>query len=71
MNISVIIPVYNEVGSLRELYHELVQALAPYEKYEILFIDDGSSDGSIDVIKELGETDTHINLFQFHRNYGK
>jgi len=71
MKISVIIPVYNEVGSLRELYGELVQALAPYEKYEILFIDDGSTDGSFDVIKELGETDTHINLFQFHRNYGK
>ena len=71
MRISVIIPVYNEVESLRELYQELVQALAPYEKYEILFIDDGSSDGSFDVIKELSETDTHINLFQFHRNYGK
>ena len=71
MRISVIIPVYNEVESLRELYQELVQALAPYEKYEILFIDDGSTDGSFDVIKELGETDTHVNLFQFHRNYGK
>ena len=71
MKISVIIPIYNEVGSLRELYGELVQALAPYEKYEILFIDDGSTDGSFDVIKELGETDTHVNLFQFHRNYGK
>ena len=71
MKISVIIPVYNEVGSLRELYGELVQALAPYEKYEILFIDDGSTDGSFDVIKEFCETDTHINLFQFHRNYGK
>ncbi|MBN4080966.1 glycosyltransferase family 2 protein [Caldithrix abyssi] len=71
MKISVVIPVYNEFDSLRELHQELTQALTPLDEYEILFIDDGSSDGSVDIIKELGETDAHINLIQFHRNYGK
>ncbi|MEA1881290.1 MAG: glycosyltransferase family 2 protein [Candidatus Marinimicrobia bacterium] len=71
MKISVVIPVYNEVDSLRALQQELTQALSSFEAYEILFIDDGSSDGSVDSIKEMSETDTHINLIQFHRNYGK
>jgi len=71
MKISVVIPVYNEVDSLRELHHQLTQSLSPFESYEILFIDDGSSDGSVDLIKRMSETDDHINLIQFHRNYGK
>ena len=71
MNISVVIPVYNEVGSLQELHRELTRVLTPFESYEILFIDDGSTDGSVDFVKEMSEKDNHINLIQFHRNYGK
>jgi len=71
MKISVVIPVYNEVDSLRDLHQELTQALRLYNEYEILFIDDGSSDGSVDLVREMSESDSHINLIQFHRNYGK
>lgn len=71
MKISVIIPVYNEVESLKELHLELTRSLSNHMPYEILFIDDGSSDGSVKLIKELSKSDSTINLVEFHRNYGK
>ncbi len=71
MKISVIIPVYNEVDSLQELHHELTRVLSDYIPYEILFIDDGSSDGSVELIKRLSQSDSAVNLIEFHRNYGK
>lgn len=71
MKISVIIPVYNEVESINELYKQLLKALQEFSKYEIIFIDDGSSDGSVETIKKISELDNSINLIQFHRNYGK
>ena len=71
MKISVIIPVYNEVESINKLYKQLLKALQEFSRYEIIFIDDGSSDGSVETIKKLSELDNSINLIQFHRNYGK
>jgi len=71
MKISVIIPVYNEVESINELHKQIVKALEDYSTYEIIFIDDGSSDGSVEIIKTICELDNSIKLIQFHRNYGK
>ncbi len=71
MKVSVIIPVYNEVESINELYKQLLKALQEFSRYEIIFIDDGSSDGSVETIKKISELDNSINLIQFHRNYGK
>ena len=71
MKISVIIPVYNEVGSLQELHNELTRVLTDYMPYEILFIDDGSTDGSVELIKKLNQSDSAVDLVEFHRNYGK
>lgn len=70
-SITVIIPVYNEVESLQELHNELSSVLSANDYYELLFIDDGSSDGSIELLKELANTDDHIKIIQFYRNYGK
>ena len=50
MKISVIIPVFNEVDSIQELHEELTRVLLAYKPYEILFIDDGSTEGSDDEI---------------------
>ena len=71
MKISVIIPVFNEVDSIQELYEELKRVLLAYKPYEILFIDDGSTDGSVDIINRLSQSDPSINLIKFYRNYGK
>ena len=71
MNVSVIIPVFNERDSLPDLVHELEQNLKSYEAWEVLFIDDGSSDGSTEWITALCKKNPKFKLIQFHRNYGK
>ena len=71
MKISIVIPVYNEVESLKQLYNELRKVLSVYASYQIIFVDDGSSDGSVDVIRKIIENDINTKIIQFHRNYGK
>ena len=71
MKISIVIPVYNEAESLKQLYNELRKVLSVYESYQIIFVDDGSSDGSVDVIRKLIENDVNTKIIQFYRNYGK
>ena len=71
MKVSVIIPVFNEVESIKELYEQLKIGLEQYNPNEIIFVDDGSSDGSVEAIKKISELDDSVILIQFHRNYGK
>jgi len=70
-SISVIIPVYNEFGSLPELIVQLKSALKPYENREVVFIDDGSTDGSSEYLEGLAAQNSDFHLIRFHRNYGK
>ena len=51
--ISVIIPVFNEIGSLPELMDQLRKVLHIYKKWEILFVDDGSTDGSTEFLNDF------------------
>ena len=72
MNISVVIPLLNEKESLRELTDSLIDVMKSYNfSYEIIFIDDGSSDNSWDIIEELSSKSDTIKGIKFHRNYGK
>ena len=72
MNISVVIPLLNEKESLRELTDSLLDVMKSYNfSYEIIFIDDGSSDNSWDIIEELSSKSDTIKGIKFHRNYGK
>lgn len=72
MNISVVIPLLNEKESLRELTDSLIDIMKSYNfSYEIIFIDDGSSDNSWDIIEELSSKSDTIKGIKFHRNYGK
>ena len=66
MNVSIIIPVFNERDSLPDLVHELEQNLKSYEAWEVLFIDDGSSDGSTEWITVLCNENPKFKLIQFH-----
>lgn len=71
-DISVIIPVYNEVESLRPLYQSATSVLRGLgHSYELLFIDDGSTDGSFDLLAELHAQDPLVQVIQFRRNFGK
>lgn len=73
MMLSVVIPVYNEEDSLPELHEKLEAAVGPLGMdYEFLFVDDGSTDRSISVLRDLRAQDpAHVNLISFRRNYGK
>lgn len=72
MDISVVIPSYNEEESLSELYQWIKRVMQENGfTYEIIFVDDGSSDGSWKVIKELSQTSNHVKAIKFRRNYGK
>ena len=71
MKVSVIIPVFNEVESIKELYDQLKIGLEQFTPNEIIFVDDGSSDGSVEAIKKISEFDDSVIFIQFHRNYGK
>ena len=73
-SISIVIPLYNEEESLRPLYEEITQAMeeTPNSFYEIIFIDDGSSDSSVEICRELYESDPeHVRLIILRRNFGQ
>jgi len=71
--ISVIVPLLNEEESLNPLYTQIISSLNEMGKpdYEIIFVDDGSSDNSLNVIKELCQRDRNIKYISFRKNYGK
>lgn len=72
MDISVVIPLYNEAESLPELTAWIERVMeANGFSYEILFIDDGSTDDSLDVIKRLADSNPRIHAASFSHNYGK
>lgn len=68
--ISFVIPVLNEHESISVLHSEIVANIGTYE-YEIIFIDDGSRDGSYEVMKELSTQDANVKAVKFRRNFGK
>ena len=72
MQISVVIPLLNEEQSLVELYNWIAKVLRSNSfSYEIIFIDDGSTDGSWKTIESLSEDDDRVKGIRFNRNYGK
>ena len=72
MDISVVIPLYNEEESLGELYNWLARVMHENNfSYEIIFVDDGSTDDSWKKICELKKADDNIKAIRFRRNYGK
>lgn len=72
MNISIIIPLLNEEESLTELHDWIVRVMqSNHFLYEILFIDDGSTDGSWDIITKLGKSNPNVKGIRFLKNFGK
>lgn len=71
--VTIIVPAYNEEESLPYLYERLEKMMNSIENYdfEILFINDGSKDKTIDLIKEYRQKDSRINYVDFARNFGK
>ena len=72
MNISVVIPLLNEEESLIELHDWIAKVmLSNHFSYEIIFIDDGSTDASWQIIEELSSKDKNVKGLRFLRNFGK
>jgi len=70
-SLSVIIPTYNEKESLTELIELLKDVLKAQDQWEVLFVDDGSADDSIELLTEIVKNESNFKLIQLHRNYGK
>jgi polyisoprenyl-phosphate glycosyltransferase len=70
VRISVVIPVYNEEGNIGALTSALGKILERYGDYELLFVDDGSADGSLAVLRGLAASDRRIRYISFSRNFG-
>jgi glycosyltransferase involved in cell wall biosynthesis len=72
MDYSVVIPAYNEVDSVEELYEELIAVLDPRQvSFEILFADDGSTDGTGEKLAEIQRRDARVRVLRFARNVAK
>lgn len=72
MNISVVVPVFNEIESLTPLTEWIVRVMDEHQfSYEIIYVDDGSRDGSWKVIRGLAKNNFRIKGIKFQRNYGK
>lgn len=70
--ISVVIPLFNEEESLKSLYTVLIDVISKLgEKYEVIFIDDGSTDKSLSILKKISEKDKAVRIFSFRKNQGK
>ena len=72
MDLSIVIPTYNEEGNIEKLYAEIASALSTTKtKHEIVFVDDGSSDNTFKVLENLAKKDSAVKIIKFRRNYGQ
>ena len=69
--VSVVVSVYNEEKALRQFYEETAQVLKELSwSYELIFVNDGSADNSLAILKELAERDKQVRVISFSRNFG-
>src|SRR3990167_4602197 len=69
---SIVVPVFNEEDSLRELMQNIKRAFLGVKKtYEVIFVDDGSTDKSLDVLKRIATDNKYVRVLSFQKNLGK
>src|SRR5258708_16880410 len=72
MDVSVVVPLYNERDSLAPLHVELTRVMQSLGRaYELIFVDDGSIDGSIDALRQIKSTDQNVRVISLARNSGQ
>ena len=70
-SISIVVPVFNEERNIQELYRRLGKVMMTLDYlYEVIFVDDGSKDKSLSVLKEIRKTDDRVKFISFSRNFG-
>lgn len=72
VEISIVIPVYNEEENIKELHTKLINIIPSItENYEIIFVDDASTDNSFGILKEINKEDKKVKIIKFRRNFGQ
>lgn len=72
MSVSVVVPIYNELDNLEPLHRALTDVLAGMDcEYELIFVNDGSTDGSTGRLNQLAAGDPHVKIVEFRRNFGQ
>src|SRR4030043_860206 len=72
MTLSIVIPIYNEDENIQILYEKLKEVLDPLKKeYEIVFVDDGSTDRTLPILEEIQAKDKRIVVLSLRRNFGQ
>ncbi|ABB33110.1 glycosyl transferase family 2 [Geobacter metallireducens RCH3] len=72
MKLSIVIPIYNEEENIPPLYGRVTEALAGTGiDYELILVDDGSSDGSFPLLRQIAERDSRVKVIRFRRNFGQ
>jgi glycosyltransferase involved in cell wall biosynthesis len=70
--ISIVVPVYNESESVTHLYTEVTEIMLKYGKlYELIIIDDGSKDNTVEILKNVAKGDSAVQIIRFRRNFGQ
>ena len=70
--ISIVIPTFNEEGNIEILYQKITESFdgIAHANFEVIYVNDGSSDRSLEKIKSLSETDSRVKFISFSRNFG-
>lgn len=72
LDLSIIVPFYNEEENIGDCYNRIKEVLVTLDKsYEMIFVDDGSSDKGFEVLKNLANSDPHLKIIRFTRNFGQ
>lgn len=71
VELSIVVPVFNEQGSLKGLYEEILQAISGKYDSEIIFVDDGSTDNSPNILTEFQRGDDRVRVIRFRSNFGQ
>jgi len=69
--VSVVVPLLNEQDNISPLYEQITQTLAGKFNYEIIFVDDGSSDNSFTILTQLQKADNKVRVIRFRKNFGQ
>ena len=72
VNFSIVVPIYNEQDNIHELYLAITKALDDFDNdYEIIMVDDGSTDGSFGALQRIAAQDNRLKVIRFRRNFGQ
>ncbi len=71
LEVSVAVPLLNEQDNIKTLYEQITRTLTGKYEYEIIFVDDGSTDSSFSILAEIQKSDTNVRVIRFRRNFGQ